>query len=368
MEETNLKLLQYLQGVYNYDPSTGHLFRKVRTGVRGKAGSIVGGTKGYRYVNVNYGDFDKDVPLHHLVWFFNHGKWPTAHLSFKDKNPSNTKLENLTEQTAQETTLKGKVRSNSRSGVKGISWSETEQKWQVHVYRNYGTKALGSYKDFEEAKRVLEEARTAKVQVLEPTEEEKAAALDKYRRRVLWNRLNRQHKGNHTWFSADQFVDEVGYPINDSYILVPKYTEKLLGPGNFEWRARGNDYNTREGRVEAGRKHYKRNYEKHREYWLQDKFGISIEEYNSKLEQQNGVCDICGRPETAFRKGKLLPLSVDHNHRTNAVRGLLCNACNIGIGALQDNTEILTKAIVYLHKWNCMPVELPNNVVPLKKA
>ncbi len=75
----------------------------------------------------------------------------------------------------------------------------------------------------------------------------------------------------------------------------------------------------------------KRSYEK--------KYGITIEDYNEMVEKQGGKCLICG---------KEFKLVVDHNHKTGCVRGLLCPNCNFGIGFLQDDVELLQKAINYL--------------------
>lgn len=65
------------------------------------------------------------------------------------------------------------------------------------------------------------------------------------------------------------------------------------------------------------------------------------------LEEQHGVCAICGKPET---KPNAKYLAVDHDHKTGEVRGLLCNNCNRALGLLQDNTEVLQNAINYLKK------------------
>jgi len=43
-------------------------------------------------------------------------------------------------------------------------------------------------------------------------------------------------------------------------------------------------------------------------------------------------------------------LSVDHNHETNKIRGLLCNHCNIGLGNFKDSTTLLSLAIEYLER------------------
>jgi len=41
---------------------------------------------------------------------------------------------------------------------------------------------------------------------------------------------------------------------------------------------------------------------------------------------------------------------MDHCHKTNKIRGLLCGKCNSAIGFFDDDTELLEKAIDYLKK------------------
>ena len=50
--------------------------------------------------------------------------------------------------------------------------------------------------------------------------------------------------------------------------------------------------------------------------------GVGDDEYEWMLAEQGGVCAICGSPPKSRR------LHVDHDHRTGAVRGLLCFRCN----------------------------------------
>lgn len=79
---------------------------------------------------------------------------------------------------------------------------------------------------------------------------------------------------------------------------------------------------------------------------LRDLYGITVEEYEALLEVQNGLCAICKQPEVVPDRN----LAVDHDHDTQRVRGLLCTACNRGIGCLQDDPEILQAAIDYLKR------------------
>jgi hypothetical protein len=85
-----------------------------------------------------------------------------------------------------------------------------------------------------------------------------------------------------------------------------------------------------------------------RERAIVRKFGISVLEYQTLLEKQKSSCAICKAPTTEFKKF----LGVDHNHTTGKVRGLLCAACNIGLGMFKDNMERLAEAIRYLSATN----------------
>lgn len=61
-----------------------------------------------------------------------------------------------------------------------------------------------------------------------------------------------------------------------------------------------------------------------RAYHLLRKYGITEEQYNALLKKQDGHCALC--PRTVEKSGK--KLSVDHNHKTGEIRGLLCYRCN----------------------------------------
>lgn len=74
-------------------------------------------------------------------------------------------------------------------------------------------------------------------------------------------------------------------------------------------------------------------------------YGITWDDYNRMLEDQGNVCAICGTSDPGHTREVWC---IDHCHTTGKVRGLLCNTCNIGLGAFRDNTANLAKAIDYL--------------------
>lgn len=104
-------------------------------------------------------------------------------------------------------------------------------------------------------------------------------------------------------------------------------------------------YDARKAHYEVGRDHA-------RNLNFQRNFGITLEKYNEMHASQNGVCAICGNPETIERNGKPRWLAVDHCHDSQKVRGLLCGNCNPMIGYAKDNIQVLEKAITYLNSYS----------------
>ena len=99
---------------------------------------------------------------------------------------------------------------------------------------------------------------------------------------------------------------------------------------------------------------YKKNPEKYklsaRRTRLKAEYGLSIEAYELMLNEQNGVCAICKKPETQHsnKMGSVDSLRVDHCHKTGKIRGLLCSKCNLGIAQFGDSILLMEDAIKYI--------------------
>ncbi len=94
-----------------------------------------------------------------------------------------------------------------------------------------------------------------------------------------------------------------------------------------------------------------RKYRKHHKDRSLREYGLTPEDYEAMHAKQEGVCAICGKPETAkSRHGTLRRLCVDHCHSTGAVRELLCTNCNTGIGVFREDITVLEKAVAYLRR------------------
>lgn len=86
------------------------------------------------------------------------------------------------------------------------------------------------------------------------------------------------------------------------------------------------------------------NPDKEKDIHLKKKYGITLITYREMLDIQEGKCAICQQHQSE----KSRDLSVDHDHATGIVRGLLCGNCNFAIGYLGDNPDNCIRAAAYL--------------------
>lgn len=81
-------------------------------------------------------------------------------------------------------------------------------------------------------------------------------------------------------------------------------------------------------------------------------YGLSVDQVAALLEAQGGACAICGVVAPMERKGGARHLTVDHCHTSGEVRGILCDACNRCIVAMDHEgaREWAAKALAYLKR------------------
>ena len=88
--------------------------------------------------------------------------------------------------------------------------------------------------------------------------------------------------------------------------------------------------------------------EKARNWRLLREYGITNQDYEQMLKNQEFCCAGCGLHQNVLEK----KLNVDHDHATGKIRGLLCGNCNRALGLVKDNIETLVKLQQYLRKSN----------------
>lgn len=83
---------------------------------------------------------------------------------------------------------------------------------------------------------------------------------------------------------------------------------------------------------------------------IKHRYGLTQDGWMALLAEQNGKCAICTRVLDHELVTRTTPnkACVDHDHETGEVRGLLCTDCNIGIGRLRHDPDVLMAALRYL--------------------
>jgi len=157
-------------------------------------------------------------------------------------------------------------------------------------------------------------------------------------------KYQRMKNGLHSWCKECFKEDVKKYQEKNK-----KYYKKYHKEYYREW------YKKNKNRISIlFKKKYKENIKNYKDKILQRTFGISLEEYNQMLEEQNGVCAICKCEEKTKVQGNIRCLSIDHNHDTGEIRGLLCNRCNKLLGIIEIYKKDPIKWDNYLKKIRCL--------------
>lgn len=104
---------------------------------------------------------------------------------------------------------------------------------------------------------------------------------------------------------------------------------------------------------EISKRYYSKNKVKKHEYQITRLYGIEAEQYYKMFSDQENRCAICNQHETRKSRtpGEVAKLTLDHNHETGQIRGLLCHSCNTGIGKFRESKDLLRLAVAYLENY-----------------
>lgn len=143
---------QLAVALFNYCPETGSLTWRVSTNSF-KAGEEVGtvvkkeGYSSYKNVVV----FADRYKAHRIIWLMQTGKWPEKYVDHIDGDGLNNAWSNLREATPSQNSMNQRVRSDSASGVKGVSYDKSRDVWYVYIDVDGHRKHLGRHETLEEA-------------------------------------------------------------------------------------------------------------------------------------------------------------------------------------------------------------------------
>lgn len=352
-----------LTRAFDYEPDTGVFTWKIRPSNRVKIGDRAGvlAPNGYRFIVLD----GQKMQASRVAWFYVHKVWPKGDIVFADGNTDNCAIANLSDRSRIEAARLRSAPSTNTSGYRGVSpWSDG--KWKASITCNYHQIMLGVFSSKEEASDRYEEAAAIVGEASTPEEAAEAAAriIQIRRKRVAWARLERSGRP-HVWANYEMFASDVGRLDDDEATIAAVDEGAPIGAGNMKWLTKlvGKfDMSTNEGRAAYQREYRKANPGRWKHSHLVSNYKIDYVEYARMLVEQKGVCAICDQPETKVENGVIRTLSVDHDHETGAVRGLLCASCNMVIGYAKDDVAILQRAIGYLRRYG------KSNVVPFEPS
>ena len=131
-----------LHRLFHYDPDTGLLVRRKNCQIVGTLHA-----EGYLTISIN----KKFYLVHRVVWFMHHGYWTENDIDHINRIRHDNRIENLRE-VSRSCNIRnsGNYKTNT-SGVKGVSWSKSHQKWNAYICVNKKLSSLGFYDKIENA-------------------------------------------------------------------------------------------------------------------------------------------------------------------------------------------------------------------------
>lgn len=138
-----------IKEVLEYDSITGEWKWKVSTGKRVSVGSVAGcinKNNGYHYIRID----GKQYLSSRLAWLYMKGEWPDE-VDHIDRNVLNNSWSNLREANRFQNCQNQKLSASNTSGVKGVSWDDSRQKWRAKIVANGKIYHIGRYDKKENA-------------------------------------------------------------------------------------------------------------------------------------------------------------------------------------------------------------------------
>ena len=137
-----------LKALVIYDPINGTFTNH--------SGQPLGWTGENGYIYLRTGDYKTPPRLaHRLAWLYMTGSWPTKQIDHKDTIRSNNAWDNLREATSNQNKWNTGMRKNNTSGVKGVTWDKSANRWKAGLTFKGKYITVGRFDDLNEAAEAL---------------------------------------------------------------------------------------------------------------------------------------------------------------------------------------------------------------------
>jgi len=150
----------YLKEVLHYAPDTGVFTWLVKRNSRGggvQPGTIAKNVSVHGYARI--GIAKELFTAHRLAWFYVYGNWPKHQIDHINRDRLDNRIANLREATDAQSRQNTSLSKSNTSGVKGVTWDKTSQKWFAKINCNYKQIPLGRFVDIKDATNAYAEAK-----------------------------------------------------------------------------------------------------------------------------------------------------------------------------------------------------------------
>lgn len=148
---------QHLAELLQYDPETGVFTWLVSRG-NARRGAIAGTKHPAGYVVIVL--LGRKYRAHHLAWLATTGSLPDGQLDHKNTNRADNRISNLRISSQRQNTYNSSLRSNNKSGVKGVHWHQSSGLWRAVITVEGKKIYLGKFEELSQAVAVIEHARS----------------------------------------------------------------------------------------------------------------------------------------------------------------------------------------------------------------
>lgn len=163
----------HLRSILDYDEKTGLFTWKYRSDARkevntrmvGKVAGHLADSDNCRRIVVTYKNVKYILRSSRLVFLYTTGEWPTGEIDHINNNPADDRWVNLRLATRNQQLYNTRKRSDNTSGVKGVSWNKSHNRWRARIFKDKKEILLGYFKDLAQAQEAYQTA--AKVRSLE---------------------------------------------------------------------------------------------------------------------------------------------------------------------------------------------------------
>lgn len=139
----------YVSSLFNYDPSSGVITRKITKAYNAKEGSIAGviHKTGYLHIRID----SVCYKAHRVAWILHYGVWPSNEIDHINRIKSDNRISNLRDVTRAVNVRNTGNRKDNTSGCKGVSYYKLNKKWGANISENKKVTFLGLFNSITDA-------------------------------------------------------------------------------------------------------------------------------------------------------------------------------------------------------------------------